>query len=81
VTTNKHIFFILDDESIRANQRLIQYRLPLKSALPIDTESDSSGAGTFKLGESGWWYYSYDLLGKPLKARQRLEVFVRSAMG
>lgn len=81
VATNKQVFFVLDDERTRANQRLIQYRLSLEKALPVDTEQESARSGAFRLGESDWWYYSIDLLGKTLKARQRLEVFVQTAMG
>ncbi len=81
VSTNKQIFYILDDERTRASQRLIQYRLPLDSALPVDTESDSAGTEAFQLGGSDWWYYSYRLLGKPTKAKQRLETFVQAARG
>jgi hypothetical protein len=81
VATNKQVFFVLDDEHTRANQRLIQYRLSLEKALPVDTEQESARLGVFQLGESDWWYYSIDLLGKSLKARQRLEVFVQTAMG
>ena len=81
VATSKQVFFVLDDKRTRANQRLIQYRLSLEKALPVDTEQESARSGTFRLGESDWWYYSIDLLGKTLKARQRLEVFVQTAMG
>ncbi len=81
VATDKQVFFVLDDERTRANQRLIQYRLSLEKALPVDTEQESEHSGAFRLGESDWWYYSIDLLGKTLKARQRLEVFVRTALG
>jgi hypothetical protein len=81
IATNRQLFFILDDERTRANQRLIQYRLSLENALPVDTDQESEHSGSFRLGESDWWYYSIDLLGKPLKAKQRLDVFVRTAIG
>lgn len=80
VATNRQVFFVLDDEGTRSSQRLIQYRLPLQSALPVSTEPDSAGTGAFQLGKSDWWYYSFALLGKPAKANQRLDVFLRTAM-
>ena len=80
VATTHQVFFILDDEGTRSSRRLIQHRLPLKSALPVGTKPDSADTGVFQLGKSDWWYYSFNLLGKPVKADQRLNVFVRTAM-
>jgi len=79
VATDRRIFFVLDDEKTRLNQRLIQTLIPLEEALPVHTQPESAVAGSFRLGKSAYWYYSYDLLGKPDKAMQRLSVFVNTA--
>jgi hypothetical protein len=81
VATESHIYFVLDDEGTRSSQRLIQKIIPLEEALPVHAEKESDEAGSFRLGKSGDWYYSYHLLGKPSKATQRLTAFVNSAKG
>jgi hypothetical protein len=79
VATNSHVYFVLDDESTRSNQRLIQTLVRLEDALPVDAQPESARTGSFRLGQSAYWYYSYDLLGKPHKATQRLTAFVSTA--
>jgi hypothetical protein len=81
IATDQQIFFVLDDEDTRSSQRLIQHRLPLQSALPVSTKQKAREVGVFQLGTSDWWYYSMDILGKPPKAKQRLEVFVKTILG
>lgn len=79
IATDRHIFFILDDEQTRAKGVLIQYRLPVDAALPVSTERESASTGAFRLGKSDWWYYSVDLIGMPSVAADRLQEFIREA--
>jgi hypothetical protein len=79
ISTNKHVFFILDDERTRASQRLIQRRQQLEESLPVTTREHTGLSGVFQLGVSGFWYYSIALLGPPGTARRRLERFLNTA--
>ena len=62
VSTNKQVFFLLDDEKTRSTQQFIQYRQTLKDCLPITTRKDSDLSGSFQLGLSAFWYYSLNIL-------------------
>jgi hypothetical protein len=79
LSTNKYIFFILDDEETRTAQRLIQFRLSLESTIQARARKESDNTGTFQLGSSAWWYYSINLLGSPNDAETLLEDFVKKA--
>jgi hypothetical protein len=73
------VFFLLDDERTRASQRIIQLRQGLDNSFPVGTRDESETTGVFQLGQSGWWYYSFELLGAPGAARLRLESFLSTA--
>jgi hypothetical protein len=81
VATSSDVYFVLDDESTRANERLIQKLVPLSEALPVNAQRESADAGSFQLGDSGYWYYSRNLLGPPKTAINRLTAFIRTALG
>ena len=81
IATSSDVYFVLDDESTRANQRLIQKLVPLSKAMPVNAQRESTDAGSFQLGESGYWYYSRHLLGPPSQAIRRLTSFIRTAEG
>jgi len=81
VATSSDVYFILDDDSTRASERLIQMLVPLSEALPVNAQRESADAGSFQLGDSGYWYYSRNLLGPPKTAVHRLTKFIRTAQG
>ena len=81
VATSSDVCFILDDESTRASERLIQKLVPLSKALPVNAQQESPDAGSFQLGHSGYWYYSLHLLGPPETAVRRLTRFIRTVQG
>jgi hypothetical protein len=76
VRSNSHIFFILDDEGTRASKRLIQKLVPINDALPVEAKAEDTDTGIFQLGNSGFWYYVYSLLGPHEIAKRRLTDFV-----
>jgi O-acetyl-ADP-ribose deacetylase (regulator of RNase III) len=80
VSTNKQVFFLLDDKKRRSSQQIIQYRQALKDSLPVTTRKESDLSGSFQLGSSAFWYYSLDILGNPEESRLRLERFVNTAI-
>jgi hypothetical protein len=78
VATDSHVYFILDDECTRSSQRLIQTLIPLEEALPVHAQREDNLSGSFRLGKSAYWYYSFDLVGAPANATQRLSKFVNT---
>jgi hypothetical protein len=80
VSTNRQVFFLLDDEKRRSSQQIIQYRQALKDSLPVTARKESDLSGIFQLGSSAFWYYSLDILGNPEESRLRLERFVNTAI-
>ena len=81
VATSSTIFFVLDDESTRASERLIQKLVPLSEATPVNAKRESAQAGSFQLGDTGYWYYSRYILGPPETAVRRLTRFIETARG
>lgn len=79
VATQKRIFFILDDENTREAKNLIQLSVPIHDAVEVVTTLNSENAPVFKIGSSGFWYYSRHRLGDPKAAAEALERFVRGS--
>lgn len=80
VSTNKQVFFLLDDENTRKSKRIIQLRQKLQESLPVITEKRKNSAYVFKLGNnSRFYYYSKNILGDLTQAKSKLESFIEMA--
>ncbi len=77
VATQKRVFFILDDKNTREAKNLIQISVPLNDALEVDTALNAEGAPVFRIGSTGFWYYSRHRLGDPKVAAEELKRFLR----
>jgi len=58
IATNRQLFCILDDEDTRASGRLIQWKLPLDQATPIQARISARGNPVVDVGPRRSWLYS-----------------------
>lgn len=82
VSTDQHVFFLLDSRKNRQKKQITQYKQTLQESLPVRTSlTDREPYGcNFTLGSSHTWYYSKDILGNISQARRKLEEFIQGAI-
>ena len=80
VSTNRYVYFVLDDENTRADQRLIRMKRQLSESRPIRIRKKRSIlTGAFALGKEPYWLFSTELLGHESAAKAELERFLKGA--
>lgn len=65
VATNRQLFCILDDETTRSKQRLIQWDMALGDAEPIHARMSERGNHVIDVGKKRSWLYSTSLHPDP----------------
>ncbi len=58
VATNRYLFCILDDDKTKATGKLIQWRISLDKAHPIEVRAHKAKVGLVSIGERRNWLYS-----------------------
>ncbi len=74
ITTGKEVFCLLDDEEGRANNDLIQWRMPVKEAkVKIYARPHKRNSGLLDIGARKNWLYSTSLFPSPETLEQTIK--------
>ena len=76
ITTNGHMFCVLDDENTRDSGKLIQWRITLEQAEPITVIAHKPTVGLVSIGPRKNWLYSRSLHANPDELKREIEAMV-----
>lgn len=79
VLTNRQLFCLLDDADTRASERLIQWRLLLEEADPVEAKVWKPALGLLGVGQHTDWIYSRSLHSDPHALEEAVRTMIERA--
>jgi len=79
VTSERHLYCLLDSASTRARDRLLQWRIPLAAAADVAARKNSKGSDVIDVGAKRGWLYSSREHPDPRRLEQEVAALVERA--